>query len=658
MKQFVTQVVLFCFLTIYSVFAQDYQRKVVEVPKADSGAIKIDGIMDEAVWQNAAHADLITSTGYEIFDYPYSRDGLSEPEFDELYGRMLWSKDTLYVFIHIDEFVNDSTDLFWIPTQGGHWGGDQLFVSLSNRLGVDMEKQYDGNVYAAPNGPYHFLIMGDSVTLNANDTTRYIPMKYRGCPDDSQKVFRASDISRYAVHIDTTTGLWDVEMAIYNPNVNANAKIGFNIGGSTSSRTAYAQTGDSYGYYTWQPNIPNDPFADPFGNGDPGFYNLANSDYWALLKFKPGTDDIIRKEVNVPMVDSGAIKIDGIMDEAAWQNAAHADLITNTGYEIFDYPYSRDGLSEPEFDGLYSRMLWSKDTLYVFVHIDEFVNDSTDLFWIPTQNGHWGGDQLFVSLSNRLGVDMEKQYDGNVYAAPNGPYHFLIMGDSVTLNANDTTRNIPEEYQGCPGVTQKVFRASSISRYAVHIDTTTGLWDVEMAIYNPNITMQASIGFNIGGSTSSRTAYTQTGDSYGYYTWQPNIPNDPFADPFGNGDPGFYNLANSDYWALLNFGTMVTGIKDGNGLSSAPTNFKLMQNYPNPFNPTTTIRFDVAKSSKITLKIYNVVGQVVATLINGKQYSAGAYSVNWNASNLASGVYFYRLETDNVQLIKKMVLLK
>jgi hypothetical protein len=57
------------------------------------------------------------------------------------------------------------------------------------------------------------------------------------------------------------------------------------MGGSTGSSTSHAQHGDAYGYYTWQPNIPNEPFGDPYGNGDPGFYNLANNEYWASFIF-------------------------------------------------------------------------------------------------------------------------------------------------------------------------------------------------------------------------------------------------------------------------------------------------------------------------------------------------------------------------------------
>ncbi len=660
MKRFYSLFLLLLLIGSFSgIFAQDdIVRKELSVPKVDSGMISIDGNMDETEWQNAAKVDLVTSSGYEIFANKYFREDLAEPEFDSLYARLLWSKDTLYAFIVVDEFVNDSTDLFWITEEDGWWGGDQLFLSISNRLGMDMMGWYDGNVYAAPDGPYHFLILGDQVTLKGGYET-FVPEEFRGtCLGDSVLSFNASDIAKFATNIDQATGKWQIEMAIYNPNVASQSSIGFNIGGSMGSAAANAAYGDAYGYYTWQPNIPNDPFGDPYGNGDPGFFNLANSDYWAVLNFVGDNEAIVREELNVPKVDSGMISIDGNMDETEWQNAAKVDLVTSSGYEIFANKYFREDLAEPEFDSLYARLLWSKDTLYAFIVVDEFVNDSTDLFWITEEDGWWGGDQLFLSISNRLGMDMMGWYDGNVYAAPDGPYHFLILGDQVTLKGGYETF-VPEEFRGtCLGDSVLSFNASDIAKFATNIDQATGKWQIEMAIYNPNVASQSSIGFNIGGSMGSAAANAAYGDAYGYYTWQPNIPNDPFGDPYGNGDPGFFNLANSDYWAVLNFTSTITSVENNNNFDAKPATFQLKQNYPNPFNPTTNIRFEVSDNSPVTINIYNAVGQLVSTLVNNRSFLPGSYTVTWDASKIASGVYFYEMRTNNFRQTMKMLLLK
>jgi flavoprotein len=96
-------------------------------------------------------------------------------------------------------------------------------------------------------------------------------------------------------------------------------------------------------------------------------------------------------------------------------------------------------------------------------------------------------------------------------------------------------------------------------------------------------------------------------------------------------------------------------------LSTLPTVFALDQNYPNPFNPSTQIEYSLPKSGRVTLTIYNIMGQQVAKLVDGIQ-EAGVYNVQWNASNLASGMYIYRINVDhengNFTASKRLMLLK
>ncbi|MFQ3598821.1 MAG: T9SS type A sorting domain-containing protein, partial [Chloroherpetonaceae bacterium] len=85
--------------------------------------------------------------------------------------------------------------------------------------------------------------------------------------------------------------------------------------------------------------------------------------------------------------------------------------------------------------------------------------------------------------------------------------------------------------------------------------------------------------------------------------------------------------------------------------------FELAQNYPNPFNPTTTIRYQIPTAETVSLKVYDVLGKEVATLVNGRQ-EAGSYNVPFNAAGLSSGVYFYRLQAGGFVETKKMLLVK
>ncbi len=88
-----------------------------------------------------------------------------------------------------------------------------------------------------------------------------------------------------------------------------------------------------------------------------------------------------------------------------------------------------------------------------------------------------------------------------------------------------------------------------------------------------------------------------------------------------------------------------------------PTAFALAQNYPNPFNPSTTINYSVKNTGAVTLSVYNLMGQKVAELVNETK-SAGSYNVTWNASQAASGMYYYRLEAGGQTLTRKMTLIK
>jgi len=90
---------------------------------------------------------------------------------------------------------------------------------------------------------------------------------------------------------------------------------------------------------------------------------------------------------------------------------------------------------------------------------------------------------------------------------------------------------------------------------------------------------------------------------------------------------------------------------------TVPTSYILEQNYPNPFNPATTISYSIPKESRISLKVYDVMGREVAELVTGRQ-AVGSYNVEFDASSLASGTYFYKLTAEDFISVKKMVLLK
>jgi hypothetical protein len=139
-------------------------------------------------------------------------------------------------------------------------------------------------------------------------------------------------------------------------------------------------------------------------------------------------------------------------------------------------------------------------------------------------------------------------------------------------------------------------------------------------------------------------------------------------------DPMFADSANGDF--TLDASSPAVGAGEGgatlgdkrwwpagvavedNKAGTLPAEIQLHQNFPNPFNPVTNIGFDLTSSGHVTLQVFNILGQEIATLINGPM-SAGSHSIEWNASEAASGgIYFYRLRMNDISQIRKMVLLK
>ena len=134
------------------------------------------------------------------------------------------------------------------------------------------------------------------------------------------------------------------------------------------------------------------------------------------------------------------------------------------------------------------------------------------------------------------------------------------------------------------------------------------------------------------------------------------------------GDLNWFPADKATFWAnhAKYFGDLVTAWNEGKlvepvgvsgGTIAKPVEFELNQNYPNPFNPTTTINFTLPQAGNVTLKVYNSLGQEVATLMDGFKM-AQTYQVNFDGSSLSSGIYYYSLETENSNKTMKMLLMK
>jgi hypothetical protein len=120
-------------------------------------------------------------------------------------------------------------------------------------------------------------------------------------------------------------------------------------------------------------------------------------------------------------------------------------------------------------------------------------------------------------------------------------------------------------------------------------------------------------------------------------------------------------IASFSKWSLFSTTNPPTAVEEPGSEQTniaAPRVFALSQNYPNPFNPITTIQFTLKEDGFVSLKVYDILGRDVKTLVNGELKAGIYHRISFNASELSSGIYIYRLAARNNALIKKLVLMK
>ena len=216
----------------------------------------------------------------------------------------------------------------------------------------------------------------------------------------------------------------------------------------------------------------------------------------------------------------------------------------------------------------------------------------------------------------------------------------IVAGTNATLQYDDIAIVEPGE----PG---SVYGGSDFYDYVVVEASNGGNWIPLLPGYDCRANASWLSAFNVNASGTPSMFVTHTVNLLDHFSTgdQIMIRFRLFADP---GVDGWG-------WAIdnLKIQEALVGVDKEN----IPTQFDLAQNYPNPFNPSTIIKYSLPKEEKVTLKIYNNVGQLVATLVNELQ-NAGEHRVTFNAGKLASGVYFYKIEAGAFNQTKKLILMK
>ena len=332
--------------------------------------------------------------------------------------------------------------------------------------------------------------------------------------------------------------------------------------------------------------------------------------------------------VEVPRAMPEMMVMDGLAEEAAWQDAPMFNLLANADFFAV--------VEEPDL-AAEAKALWSQDTLYVYAHV--FDNE----FFVPEAGDAWQSDQLLIGIDPTHMAD--SLYDADFSGAPQnapdaGPYAYKVWLEGITLN------------WGFDGI----FPADSgWVNGAVFRNDETLEWGFEAAFYVPQVAAGEEIGFNVGGAQASQTALDmgESEATYGFYSWQVCDISGEFCS-----FPGGSVMSDARSFATLELVEEVTVGVEEDRLIDVPASFVLEQNYPNPFNPATTITYGLHEAGEVAIEIYDALGQRVDRLIAG-QRPAGTYRLRWQADALPSGVYFYHLVVNGtVEASRRMLLVK
>ncbi|MDR3627995.1 MAG: T9SS type A sorting domain-containing protein [Ignavibacteriaceae bacterium] len=233
----------------------------------------------------------------------------------------------------------------------------------------------------------------------------------------------------------------------------------------------------------------------------------------------------------------------------------------------------------------------------------------------------------------------------------NSGYTWMLQ--ATTNNYSDTTKDLLTPIAEIPSISSSDSIYKKLVFYSVNsyisgkvtIDGSAPGFTIKLAAANQD-SAQSTVYANSEGYFTFRVTdkiYNYSiSPNIGYYSASGFYYNNLIAHP---GETGL----------IFNISTTPLSVKQVS--PNIPKKYSLNQNYPNPFNPATVINYDLPKSGQVTLKVYDILGKEVSTLYNGVQ-NAGTYTVSFDASKLASGIYFYELRAGNFVATKKMLLLK
>ena len=271
---------------------------------------------------------------------------------------------------------------------------------------------------------------------------------------------------------------------------------------------------------------------------------------------------------------------------------------------------------------------------YLYDEDNNPILDGSDV-WIWGNNG---------SLNRNLAVDFTGKFQIGLLSGEL-PVTYLSLGSGDQWD----TSYVASQYT-FPLINSGDHKTQNLIRFSTNAT-------IEGRVTFDNNPPNAEIGLN---ATVNDTGGVQTlTNTNGDFVFQVSDKLHNYAINLNNMPPNLYYSTvvahPGDKNVLVNLSSSPTAVK--NNESTLPNDYSLSQNYPNPFNPSTKILYSIPQSGFVTLKVMNILGKEVTTLVN-EQKAAGNYSVEFDGVNLPSGVYFYKLQAGTFSQIKKMILLK
>jgi hypothetical protein len=264
------------------------------------------------------------------------------------------------------------------------------------------------------------------------------------------------------------------------------------------------------------------------------------------------------------------------------------------------------------------------DSEYLYVAFDvedDIISSDTNLISYLRD-----GCDLFIGLYDWRGATHTGYQRG---AEPDYQFRFVAQ-QAILTNLGDHVLATPEDDNYA--YTEK-FPTGYTLEGRFSLAEIAAVANPEDEVFTPVVGKRIKIDFSINDADA-------TGSREGIMTLSPANEDQSWADV--------------SRWTYTWIGDQFTDVEED---SNIPVKYELSQNYPNPFNPTTVINYSVLTKGNVTLKVYNILGQEVATLVD-KFQTPGIYQVNFDASELATGMYIYQIQAGSFVTSKKMMLLK